>query len=172
MAGQITIQKSPSPPTRHVSRLEKFQQTQESGTAPIVEQRCEECARRSTQRGISVNAVDSDVGPADPLVNGLASLFKVDVLSQLVDLDKTLSTMKSAFLNRNFEQFKAIFPGAGQFYNLMQVTEEGIILIDNRIAVPESLRSAVLNHLHRNHPGQLAMIDAAVTFGGLRCTEQ
>ena len=69
--------------------------------------------------------------------------------------------MKSAFLSRNFEHFKNIFPGAGQFYNLMQVTDEGIILIDNRIAVPESLRSAVLNHLRRNQPGQLVMIDVA-----------
>ena len=43
----------------------------------------------------------------------------------------------------------------------MQVTDEGIILNDNRIAVPEALQKAVLNHLHKNHPGQLAMIDAA-----------
>ena len=79
--------------------------------------------------------------------------LEVDVLSQLIELDKTLLAMKSAFLSRSFEHFKNIFPGAGQFYNLMQVTDEGIILIDNRIAVPESLRNAVLNHLHRNHPG-------------------
>ena len=32
--------------------------------------------------------VDTAVDSADPLVNGLASLFKVDVLSQLVELDK------------------------------------------------------------------------------------
>ena len=91
----------------------------------------------------------------------LPSIFKVDVLAQLTDLDKTLKPMKDAYINRNFENFKSIFYGAGQFYNIMQVTFEGIILIDNRIAVPEALQKAVLNHLHRNHPGQLAMTDAA-----------
>ena len=59
--------------------------------------------------------VDTAADSADPLVNGLASLFKVDVLSQLVELDKTLLAMKSAFLSRNFKHFKNIFPGAGQF---------------------------------------------------------
>ena len=33
-------------------------------------------------------------------------------------------------------------------------------MVDNRIAVPSSLRQAVLSHVHRAHPGQQAMIDA------------
>ena len=60
------------------------------------------------------------------MANVLASLFKVDVLSQLVELDKNLLAMKSAFLSKTFENFINIIPGAGQSYNLMQVTEEGI----------------------------------------------
>ena len=47
----------------------------------------------------------------DPVVNCLASSFKVDILSQLLELDKTLLGMKSAFLIRNFEHFKYTFPG-------------------------------------------------------------
>ena len=38
------------------------------------------------------------------------------------------------------------------------MTDEGITLIDNRVAC---LPSAVLNPLHCNHTGQLSMIDAA-----------
>ena len=37
----------------------------------------------------------------------------------------------------------------------------GILIVDNRLAVPSSLRSAVLQWLHKGHPGQRALIDAA-----------
>ena len=35
------------------------------------------------------------------------------------------------------------------------------VLIDNKLAIPEQLRSAILIRLHRSHPGQAAMIDAS-----------
>ena len=69
--------------------------------------------------------------------------------------------MIKALKPNNFEQFRAVGKGMGQFFYLAQATEEGILLIDNRIAVPECLRGAVLNWLHRGHPGQQKMIDAA-----------
>ena len=34
------------------------------------------------------------------------------------------------------------------------------ILIDNKLAIPEQLRIAILARLHRSHPGQAAMMDA------------
>ena len=68
--------------------------------------------------------------------------------------------MKKHWLAQNFAAFKKIAPGIKQFFNLMSV-QKGIVLVDNRIAVPAELREAVLTHLHLNHPGQVAMIDAA-----------
>ena len=35
------------------------------------------------------------------------------------------------------------------------------VLIDNKLAIPEQLRSAILTRLHRSHPGQAAMMDAS-----------
>ena len=35
------------------------------------------------------------------------------------------------------------------------------VLIDNKLAIPEQLRSAILIQLHRSHPGQAAMMDAS-----------
>ena len=48
----------------------------------------------------------------------------------------------------------------GHFFQLAK-DEDGILIIDNRLAIPSKLRNACLNWLHRNHPGQMAMVDAA-----------
>ena len=68
--------------------------------------------------------------------------------------------MKKYWLAKDFNSFKKIAPGIKQYYKLMSV-QKGVVLVDNRIAVPSDLRQAVLTHLHLDHPGQIAMIDAA-----------
>ena len=35
------------------------------------------------------------------------------------------------------------------------------VIIDNKLAIPEALRQAVLARLHRSHPGQEAMMSAS-----------
>ena len=35
------------------------------------------------------------------------------------------------------------------------------VIVDNRLAIPETLRQAVLARLHRSHPGQEAMMSAS-----------
>ena len=62
--------------------------------------------------------LESDTHENELIANGLPSIFKTDVLAQLTDLDKTLKQMKDHYITRNFEKFKNIFPGAGQFYNI------------------------------------------------------
>ena len=85
----------------------------------------------------------------------------METLVELTNEDKTLASLIKAVRNNDFEAFRKTGKGLSQYYYMAQVTEEGVLLIDNRIAVPESLRNAVLNWLHRGHPGQQKMIDAA-----------
>ena len=48
----------------------------------------------------------------------------------------------------------------GQFFKITSVVN-GVVLVDNRITVPNELRAAVLEYLHKDHLGQAVMIDAA-----------
>ena len=72
---------------------------------------------------------------------------------ELTDRDVELGKMKKYWLAKDFNSFKKIAPGIKQYYKLMAV-QKGVVLEDNRIAVPTDLRQAVLNHLHLDHPGQ------------------
>ena len=47
-----------------------------------------------------------------------------------------------------------------QFWTKAAVVNK-CVLIDNKLAIPEQLRSAILIRLHRSHPGQAAMMDAS-----------
>ena len=47
-----------------------------------------------------------------------------------------------------------------QFWPVASV-KDNCILIDNKLPIPFKLRSAILTRLHRSHPGQQAMIEAA-----------
>ena len=94
------------------------------------------------------------------MINGLPQFFSLSLLADLTEKDKLLSEMKKNWLAQNFAAFRKIPPGTKQFFSLM-LLEKGIVLVDNRIAVPADLREAVLTHLHLNHPDQVATSDAA-----------
>ena len=60
----------------------------------------------------------------------------------------------------SYEKFAAADKNMGHFFQLAK-NEDGILIIDNRLAIRSKLRNACLNWLHRNYPGQMAMVDAA-----------
>ena len=95
----------------------------------------------------------------EPTIKGLPHLFCTETLSQLTEEDKQLGPMKTALENKNFDAFKRISPGLQQFFHHSYVSKQGIVVVDSRIAVPSCLRQAVLSWIHRDHPGQQAMID-------------
>ena len=96
------------------------------------------------------------------IAKGLASVFTPGIIAELTDEDKTLLKLKRARIANDYNAFKKVDPSFAQFYNISLVSEEGLLLIDNRIAIPEGLRKPILNHLHRGHPGHEKMIDAAM----------
>ena len=113
-----------------------------------------ECAKK-------VFNIDAENPEGKKIAKGLTSIFTPDTLSELTDEDPILGKLKRACKNQDFKAFKKADPKLAQFYNISSVSREGILLVDNRIAIPQGLRSAVLAHLHRGHPGQEKMVDAA-----------
>ena len=91
---------------------------------------------------------------------GLPGLFDADLLAKLTAEDRFLGPMKRAITNKDITSFNK--PGAymAQFWIKAAVVNDCVV-IDNKLAIPEALRQAVLARLHRSHPGQEAMMTAS-----------
>ena len=91
---------------------------------------------------------------------GLPGLFDADLLAELTEEDRFLGPMKRAFINKDVTSFNKLGSYMAQFWPKAAVVNNCVI-VDNKLAIPETLRQAVLARLHRSHPGQEAMMSAS-----------
>ena len=91
---------------------------------------------------------------------GLPGLFNADLLAELTEEDRFLGPMKRAIINKDVNGFNKLGAYMAQFWPKAAVVNNCVI-IDNKLAIPEALRQAVLARLHRSHPGQEAMMSAS-----------
>ena len=91
---------------------------------------------------------------------GLPGLFVADLLAELTDEDRFLGPMKRAIINKDVISFNKLGAYMAQFWPKAAVANNCVI-IDNKLAIPEALRQAVLARLHQSHPGQEAMMSAS-----------
>ena len=108
------------------------------------------------QQSQSVNSLEilkSPVVAADQKsLTGLVGILDSDVLSELTDEDASLSLMKRAIINRDYEGFCRIASYIKSFWHCAAVVD-GCVVVDNRIAIPMCLRKPLLSRLHRSHAG-------------------
>ena len=90
----------------------------------------------------------------------LPRLFDVDLLAELTAEDQLMGTMWKAIINRDVQSFNKLGVYMAQFWSNTAVLNN-CVLIDNKLAIPEQLRSSILARLHRSHPGQTATMDAS-----------
>ena len=112
---------------------------------------------------MGVNAINNRkplVTPDKKKVVGLPDLFDVDLLGELTGEDPFLGLMRTAIINKDVQSFNKLGAYMAQFWTKAAVVNN-CVLIDNNLAIPEQLRSAILTRLHRSHPGQAAMMDAS-----------
>ena len=112
---------------------------------------------------MEVNAINNRkplVTPDKKKVVGLSGLFDVDLLGELTGEDPLLRPMRTAIINKVVQSFNKLRAYMAQFLTKAAVVNN-CVLIDNTLAIPEELRSAILIRLHRSHPGQAAMIDTS-----------
>ena len=118
----------------------------------------------SKQQSQSVNSLEILKSPVvakdQKSLTGRVGTLDSDVLSELTDEDASLSLMKRAIVNRDYEGFCRIDSYIKSFWHCAAVVD-GCVVVDNRIAIPMCLRKPLLSRLHRSHAGQLAMVDAA-----------
>ena len=91
---------------------------------------------------------------------GLPGLFDADLLAELTEEDQFLGPMKRAIINKDVTSFNKLGAYMAQFWPKAAVVNNCVI-IDNKLAIPEALRQAILARLHWYHPGQEAMMSAS-----------
>ena len=91
---------------------------------------------------------------------GLPGLFDADLLAELTEEDQFLGPMKRDINSKDVSSFNKLGAYMAQFWPKAAVVNNCVI-IDNKLAIPEVLRPAVLARLHRSHPGQEAMMSAS-----------
>ena len=90
----------------------------------------------------------------------LPGLFDADLLAELTEEDRFLGPMKRAINSKDVSSFIKLGSYMAQFWSKAAVVNNCVI-IDNKLAIPEVLRPAVLARLHRSHPGQEDMMSAS-----------
>ena len=84
----------------------------------------------------------------------------MDLLGEMTGEDPFLGPMRTAIINKDGQYSKKLWAYMAQFWKKAAVVNN-CVLIDNKLAIPEQLRSAVLIRPHRSHPGQAAKMDAS-----------
>ena len=91
---------------------------------------------------------------------GLRKILDADLLGELTTEDSQLGQLRKHILAKDREGFLRLGSYMANFLDDASVINDCII-IDNRVAIPKCLRKSVMARLHRTHPGQEAMVDAA-----------
>ena len=82
---------------------------------------------------------------------GLPGLFDADLLAELTEEDRFLGPMKRAIINKDITSFNKLGSYMSRFWTKAAVVNNCVVF-DNKLAIPEPLRQAVLSRLHRSHP--------------------
>ena len=161
--------------TRNLARLrhsrERFVVTRGQTTQKALTHFLDKCRRqrqtRQARQGeilrMGVNAINNHkplVTKDKKKVVGMPELFDVDLLGELTGEAPFLGPMRTAINNKDVQSFNKLGAYMAQFWTNAAVVNI-CVLLDNKLAIPEQLRSAILSRLHRSHPGQAAMMDAS-----------
>ena len=93
-------------------------------------------------------------------LDNLTKLFDRSLLAELISEDAWMDRLRRVIERNDRHSFELMGPYTNPLWHQLSVVDD-CILVDNRLAVPEQLRLAVLKRIHRGHPGQEAMLDVS-----------
>ena len=90
----------------------------------------------------------------------LSKLIDRNFLAELTTEDTRMDRLGRVIEQKDRHSFELMGPCTKSLCYQMSVVEDCIV-VDERLAVPGQLRPAVLKRIHRDHPGQEAMLDVS-----------
>ena len=92
----------------------------------------------------TVFKTDPENPKASQFAKGLATAFTPKILAKLTDEDLVLGKLKRARQKDDFKAFKKVDANLAQFYPISSVSQEGILLVDNKIVIHKCLKNRFL----------------------------
>ena len=96
--------------------------------------------------------------PHVPTFNYIVSkIFNKSLIASLTSKDAVLKGVRDCILTNNESRLKAINPYIHSYWRDLHV-RSGCVCIDERVAIPNVLREALIDDIHSSHPGTWGMI--------------
>ena len=124
---------------------------------------------QSTPNSAVNSTHSSNVGQSSPNLefskeqvfeNNLTQLFTEEFLAVLTSKDAVLKEVRDCILQNDAQRCKEVNPYLFCYWRDLHA-RSGCVCVDERVAIPHSIKDAVLESLHLTHPGSCGMI----TFG-------
>ena len=87
----------------------------------------------------------------------VSKIFNKSLIVSLTSKDAVLKEVRDCILTNNESRLKAINPYKHSYWRDLHV-RSGCVCIDERVAIPNVLREALIDDIHASHPGTWGMI--------------
>ena len=95
--------------------------------------------------------------------NNLNQLFTKSFLAVLTSKDAVLKEIRDCVIQDDEARCKEVSPYVHSFWKDLHV-KSGCLCVDQRVAIPNSIKEAVLESIHMTHPGSWGMISLSLSI--------
>ena len=89
--------------------------------------------------------------------NIVSKIFNKSLIASLTSKDAVLKEVRDCILTNNESRLKALNPYIHSYWRDLHVCS-GCVCVDERVAIPNVLREALIDDIHSSHPGTWGMI--------------
>ena len=114
-------------------------------------------SHNNTQASSSPKNRDIELSREEIFENNLNQLFTKSFLAVLTSKDAVLKEMRDCVIQDDEARCKEVSPYVHSFWKDLHV-KSGCLCVEQRVAIPNSLKEAVLESIHMTHPGSWGMI--------------
>ena len=125
----------------------------------------------NTQASSSPDNQDIELSREEIFENNLNQLFTKSFLAVLTSKDQVLKEIRDCVIQDDEARCKEVSPYVHSFWKDLHV-KSGCLCVDQRVAIPNSNKEAVLESIHMTHPGIWGMISLSLSLnmhGGHTC---
>ena len=87
----------------------------------------------------------------------VSKIFNKSLIASLTSKDAVLKEVRECILTNNENRLKSLNPYIHSYWRDLHV-RSGCVCIDERVAIPNVLREALIDDIHSSHPGTWGMI--------------
>ena len=114
-------------------------------------------SNNDTQASSSPENRDIHFSREENFENNLNQLFIKSFLAVLTSKDAVLKKIRDCVIQDDEARCKEVIPYVHSFWKDLHVMS-GCLCVDERVAIPNSIKEAVLQSIHMTHPGSWGMI--------------